>query len=135
MQRMFGLILRFSLIGFGSLMLQGALAAETDRFAPLPWGIDTPAGDCVVCHSLERDGPFRVAPNLWGIVGAHKARDKNWYAYSPALLDKGGVWTEKELDAFLADANNYLPGTTKSIYVKDPEVRQKIIDFLKGLSD
>ncbi len=135
MQRMFGLILRFSLIGFGSLMLQGALAAETDRFAPLPWGIDTPAGDCVVCHSLERDGPFRVAPNLWGIVGAHKARDNNWYAYSPALLNKGGVWTEKELDAFLADANNYLPGTTKSIYVKDPEVRQKIIDFLKGLSD
>ena len=26
------------------------------------------------CHNVERDGAFRVAPGLWGIVGAPKAR-------------------------------------------------------------
>lgn len=135
LQRIFELTLVFTLIGLGSGMMRTAFAAETDRFAPLPWGIDTPAGQCVVCHSLERGGPFRVAPNLWDIVGAQKARAKSWYVYSPALLNKGGVWTEEELDKFLADANSYLPGTTKSIFVRDPEIRHKVIEFLKGLSD
>ena len=110
-------------------------AATTDRFAPAPWGLDSPAGRCVVCHSLERDGPFRVAPNLWGVIGAQKAWAKDWYAYSPALLKKGGVWTEQDLDEYLADANQFVPGTTKSIRVKDAEERQKIIEFLKKLRE
>lgn len=116
-------------------LVTSAQAAMTDRYAPKPWGIDSPAGRCVVCHSLERDGPFRVAPNLWGVIGAQKAWAKDWYAYSPALLKKGGVWTEQELDEYLADANQFVPGTTKSIRVKDAEERQKIIEFLKKLSD
>ena len=135
-ERRFVLILLSNLIVFLCFGIgHKATANETARFAPLPWGIDSPAGGCVVCHSLERGGPFRVAPNLWDIVGAKKARDRSWYAYSPALLKKGGVWTEEDLDAFLADANTYLPGTKKSIYVKDPVKRQDIINFLKGLSD
>ena len=134
--RISNLILIFNLIVFISFgVVDKSLADGKERFSPLPWGIDSPAGGCVVCHSLERGGPFRVAPNLWGIVGAQKARDQNWYAYSTALLKKGGVWTEKELDAFLTDANKFLPGTKKSIYVRDPAERQNIITFLKGLND
>jgi cytochrome c2 len=55
------------------LGLSGSLSA--DSFTERPWGLDTAAGRCVVCHSLERGGEFRVAPNLWDIVGAEKARD------------------------------------------------------------
>jgi cytochrome c2 len=104
-----------------------------DTYLEEPWGLDSPAGRCVVCHSLEKGGPFRVAPNLWDIVGADKARDSNWYAYSPALIRIGGTWTENGLDRFLADANAFAPGSTKSIQVTDPDERQAIIDFLKGL--
>jgi cytochrome c len=113
-----------------------AAAAATDatpRYIPPPWGEDTVAGRCVVCHSLEAGGPFRVAPNLYGIVGAEKARARAWYAYSPALLTKGGTWTEDDLDQFLADADKFAPGSTKSIQVSDPEERRQIIDFLKTL--
>lgn len=110
-----------------------ARLAFAEAVAAEPWGLDSPAGRCVVCHSLEKNGPFRVAPNLWGIVGAEKARDREWYAYSPALIRMGGTWTEEDLDRFLADANAFAPGTTKSIQVTDPQERQQIIEFLKGL--
>ena len=110
-----------------------ATAEEKFRYAEKPWGLDSPAGRCVVCHSLEKNGKFRVAPNLWGIVGAEKARARKHYSYSKALLNKGGVWTAEEIDQFLADANKFLPGTTKSIKVKDAEERQRIIDYLKTL--
>jgi cytochrome c len=105
----------------------------TPRYFPPPWGFDTVAGGCVVCHSLESGGPFRVAPNLYGIVGAEEARARAWYAYSPALLAKGGTWTKADLDRFLADANAFAPGTKKSIHVRDPEQRRLIIEFLKTL--
>ena len=111
---------------------QAADSKETYRFAEQPWGIDSAAGRCVVCHSLEKNGPHRVAPNLWGIMGAQKAA-KSWYNYSPALKAKGGVWTDKELDEFLANANQFAPGSTKSIKVKDADERKAIIDFLKTL--
>ena len=112
-----------------------ARLAFADTAAAEPWGLDTAAGRCVVCHSLEQGGPFRVAPNLWNIVGAEKARDRDWYAYSPALINKGGTWTREELDQYLKDASAFAPGSTKSIRVTDPEERQRIIDFLAELQD
>ena len=99
-----------------------------------------PAGDssvverCVVCHSLEKGGPFRVAPNLWNIVGAEKARDRAWYAYSPALIRKGGTWTPEELDRFLSNPDEYAPGTTMTLSVPDDAERKAIIEFLKTLN-
>ena len=108
---------------------------SADSFPPQPWGLDSAAGRCVVCHSLEKGGDFRVAPNLWGVVGADKARYRSWYNYSPALIEMGGTWTEEDLDLYLADAAAFAPGSTKSIRVKDAAERQEIIDFLAGLQD
>ena len=115
------------------LILPGLLSA--DSFTPQPWGQDSAAGRCVVCHSLEKGGDFRVAPNLWGVVGADKARYRSWYNYSPALIEMGGTWTEEDLDLYLADAAAFAPGSTKSIRVKDPEERERIIEFLEQLQD
>jgi cytochrome c len=126
------------MLAVGVVAALGVVCARlvfADMFTAEPWGLDTPAADCVVCHSLEKGGPFRVAPNLWGIVGADKARDSAWYAYSPALIEMEGNWTPEELDRFLEDANAFAPGSTKSIRVSDPEKRQRIIDFLAELQD
>lgn len=117
------------------LLLSMSSLVLADTTNGQPWGYDTPAGTCVVCHSLEKGGPFRVAPNLWGIVGAEKARDRAWYAYSPALIKLGGTWTIGELNAFLADPDSFLPGTKKSIKVEDDLEREQIIDFLSQLKD
>ena len=112
-----------------------ASAQEASGYAPKPWGLDTPAGRCVVCHSLEKGGPFRVAPNLWGIVGAEKGRGREYYSYSKALLERGGAWSADEISQFLATPSKFLPGTKKSISVPDAEERQRIIDFLVTLKD
>jgi len=119
-------------IGFGLAAL-ATDAASYGTIPPTPWGADSVAGRCVVCHSLEKGGPFRYAPNLYGIVGAPKAREEG-YGYSRSLITKGGVWTEDELDQFLADAGRFAPGSTKSIRVRDAEERRKIIEFLKSPS-
>jgi cytochrome c2 len=113
--------------------LAGTLSA--DSFTQTPWGLDSVAGRCVVCHSLEKGGEFRVAPNLWDIMGAEKARDSAWYNYSPALIEMGGTWSPEDLDDFLADASAFAPGSTKSIRVSDPAEREEIIEFLEGLQD
>jgi cytochrome c len=110
-------------------------SAETFRYAAKPAGWDSPAGQCVVCHSLEKNTPWRVAPSLWGIVGAPKAGAKG-YGYSLALAEADGAWTERELDEYLADPGGFLPGTTKVLSgLSDPQERARIIEFLATLKD
>lgn len=125
MKRTTTLVLLFILVG----------TANAQDYSDRPWGYDSVASDCVVCHSLEKGGAFRVAPNLWNIVGAEKARDRDWYNYSPGLIRAGGTWTEKELDRFLEDSESFSPGSTKSIRVTDAAKRAEIIAFLTELSD
>lgn len=121
-------------IWFGyALVTQAALAGE--RYAAKPVGWDSPAGKCVVCHSLEKDGPVRVAPTLWGIVGAPKAAAKG-YGYSLALAKAGGKWTERELNEYLTSPSRFLPGTTKTIVgLPNNKERAKVIAYLATLKD
>lgn len=105
------------------------------RFPAEPVGLDSPAAGCVVCHSVEKGGPLRVAPNLWGIVGDKKARF-GWYGYSRALANADGKWTEEDLGAYLTDPDSFLPGTSKTLIgVGDPAERSELIAYLKTLRD
>lgn len=98
-------------------------------------GLDGPLGRCVVCHNIEKNGAPRVAPDLWGIVGAHKARAE-WFAYSHALKQAKGSWTEKDLDEYLTKPSKFLPGTAKTLVgIPDKKERADIIAELKKLKD
>ena len=111
----------------------GAQTAEADRyrFEARPVGADGALKRCVVCHSLEQGGTLRVAPPLYGIVGARKAR-ASWYAYSAALRKAGGDWTEADLDKFLTAPSKFAPGTTMNVDgVADPKERADIVAALK----
>lgn len=121
-------------LGFLALLVPPASAQEDNRYAAKPAGWDGPAGSCVVCHNLAKGTSWRVAPNLWGIVGAPKAGAKG-YGYSLALAQAGGTWTAKELDEYLANPNKFLPGTNKTISVTDLEERARIVKFLGTLKD
>ena len=122
----------FAVIMTGVAASSAWAADATIRYRPEPVVRGTTAETCVVCHSVELNGSFRYAPNLYGIVGAEKAREREWYGYSAALLKKGGVWSEEDLDQYLADANKFAPGTTKTIRIQDPEERRQIIEFLRS---
>ena len=129
-----------SLLAWRRIAALALVAAFTGACSPddpksALWGADSPAARCVVCHSLEKDGPFRVAPNLWGIVGAPKARDRAWYSYSHGLIERGGTWTRDELDRFLANPSAFAPGSRMNIRVTDAAERERLIDFLAQLED
>jgi len=121
-------------VGLFTLMTPASTEEEL-RYAVKPVGLDGPAGQCVVCHSVEKGGPMRVAPNLWSIVGAPKAREKG-YGYSTALASAGGMWTQQDLNDYLAAPDKFLPGTKKTIIgLPKPKERAELIAFLATLKD
>ena len=70
----------------GLFSLMAPTSAKEECYYPAKLvSLAGPAGQCVVCHSLEKGGPMRVASNPWSIVGAPKARMKG-YGYSKCHL-------------------------------------------------
>ena len=90
---------------------------------------------CKACHTVEEDGPNRVGPNLYGIVGASVAA-VDGFRYSGALTDHGGDWTPDRLAAFLANPRKAVPGTKMSFAgLRKSEDQADVIAYLASLSD
>ena len=90
---------------------------------------------CTGCHGLNGWEPAFLAPNLSRIVGRPVASQAD-FDYSEAMRDFGGRWTKKRLDAFLADPQATVPGTTMQFEgIKDAERRSQLISYLEGLVD
>ena len=93
------------------------------------------AKKCAACHSLEKGGPNRVGPNLWGVVGRDRASQPG-FNYSAAMKAKGGKWDDEELNKFITNPKGYISGTAMGFagIPKDPE-RADVIAYLHTLSD
>ena len=90
---------------------------------------------CEACHTLDKGGPNRVGPNLWGVVGRKRATEPG-YDYSSAMKAKGGTWTFDELNKFLAGPQKYIPGTKMTFAgVSNDKQRADLIAYLRTQSD
>ena len=90
---------------------------------------------CKACHTVEEDGPNRVGPNLYGIVGASVAA-VDGFRYSGAVTDHGGDWTPDRLATFLANPRKAVPGTKMSFAgLRKSEDQADVIAYLASLSD
>ncbi len=90
---------------------------------------------CTSCHTIDKGGPNRVGPNLYGIVGAERGK-KEGYSYSPAMANKGGTWTYEDLNIYLYKPRDFLSGTKMAfVGVKDDKDRGDLIAYLRMQND
>lgn len=92
---------------------------------------------CYACHSTDPRDTGLPGPNLFGVVGRPAGAEPG-FAYSPAMRTAsraGLVWTETELDAFLAGPAAMLPGVFMDFRgLNDAADRMAVIAYLKTRS-
>src|SRR5438034_8433247 len=67
---------------------------------------------CGICHTIQ-SGQNRLGPSLAGIVG-RKAGTVPGFNYSDANKNSNVVWDEAQLDQYLTDPKQLMPGTKRS---------------------
>ena len=89
---------------------------------------------CATCHTFEQNGPHRVGPNLWNVVGRDKGSLPG-FQYSEAMRNAPGTWTFAELDAFLTAPAQHTPGTRMNFPGMPSAIdRANLIAYLRTLS-
>lgn len=91
---------------------------------------------CRFCHTVEKNGPHLVGPNLHHIFG-QRAGTVPGFTYTTAMADagrKGLVWTDERIAWFIADPQKHLPGTSMIVSsgpIPDPAVQKAVINLLR----
>lgn len=94
------------------------------------------AKKCATCHTFVKDGPNKVGPNLWGVIGRGRASHPG-FEYSDALKKLAGTaWNYEEVNKFITNPKVYANGTKMSFAgLAKPEERANVIAYLRTLSD
>ena len=116
------------------LMVLAAATASTSGEAKTVAAPAKPAafGKCAACHSVVKDGPSGVGPNLYA-VGGRKAGTLRGYDYSSALKKSGVTWNRKTVDRYIADPNSIVPGSKMPKISTTAAERKQVIDYLAKL--
>jgi cytochrome c len=88
---------------------------------------------CASCHTLDANGRNRAGPRLHGIFGRTAGSVPN-YTYSEALKTSGIVWNDATLDAYIKDAEAFVPGTKMYGGLSQDTDREDLLAFLKAAS-
>lgn len=88
---------------------------------------------CVSCHIDAAEGPRRLGPTLFGVVG-RKTGAVEGFRYTEANKNAGWVWTPEKLDVYLKNPREVIPGTNMAFAgVRSDGDRANLIEYLKSL--
>lgn len=88
---------------------------------------------CQSCHTIDDSPTIRIGPSLKGILN-RDAASITTFSYSTALSKAAFKWEEAQLDAWLQNPQNVVPGNMMSFAgLPNPSQREAIIAYLKTL--
>lgn len=90
---------------------------------------------CEQCHDWAKNGPNKIGPNLYGIIGRHRA-SREGFAYSSAMIAKGGTWTYEDLFRYLKSPARFIPGNKMPFGgLPNAQDRLNLLAFMRTWSD
>ena len=93
------------------------------------------AARCAICHNFVKGAPNKFGPNLYGIIGRDIGRSPN-FKYSDAVKSRGGKWSFKLLDCFIAKPRACIPGTRMPfVGIANAKDRADLLAYLRKQSD
>lgn len=85
---------------------------------------------CSTCHSLNQN---KVGPMLGNVLD-REAGSIEGYNYSPALRESELTWTAGNLERWLTEPQNFVPGSKMPVKIASPSIRRDIIAYLREQS-
>jgi cytochrome c len=88
---------------------------------------------CATCHTINPSEATRQGPSLFKVVG-RQAGKADGFRYSAGFTEANFVWDDARLDAYLANPQAVVPGSTMAYRQSKAETRAAIIAYLKELN-
>jgi cytochrome c len=133
-----GLLATAGALAAAVLMVALARPAWTQQAAAMPQG-NAAAGEqafrrlCTACHIATAEGPRRLGPTLFGVVGRHSGSVPG-FTYSRGNREADLVWTPEVLFEYLRNPRAMVRNTTMAFAgIRDDQERANVIAYLQTL--